>query len=259
MLGVSACGAQGATGEGLIKEFSQLSEEYDGNPISLYAYRYPAQGVQEAVIDHNPTYRGFEASMVKVPIAMSVMRQAYEAGEPLDELTQQWISLSVGYSDNDSTMYLYSLLGETVEESDRAINETYDRLGIADTRAEGGWGINETSAKDYATIGRAVHDGLPWVRDVDMDILREAMLANNESQSWGVGAVAGQQHATYVLCKNGWIPDDSNRWHLNTMGVVALEHETYALSAMTSNFEDQERGQQCMTQTIELALRLFSQ
>ncbi|MFW0107706.1 serine hydrolase [Rothia sp. P7181] len=242
--------------------YRQLADSLRGLPefssprnFSLALHRYDTQ----ETFYYNPSYRGYEASTVKVPIALARMRIAYEHGKSLGRHTVSLVKSSIGYSDNNSTVLLYAGLGDNEQERSEQLNLTYQKLGVSQTRDGGGWGNNLTTAGDHLKIARAVYEGLDWVASSDMRVLRAAMEgADPSSQGWGVGALTQNPGAQRVLCKNGWIADDAGIWFINSTGDVLHHGKTYALSVMTTGFAEQQQGQEANSKVAQTALSVLS-
>lgn len=240
------------------KALHALQQEHSEFQLSVGVFNYADQNTYV----FTPEYRGYEASTVKVPLALTAMRQAFEQGHTLDASVSKNIKASVGLSDNDATKAVFGSLGTDNESRAAEMNKTYDKLGISATRANAGWGANLTSANDHLYIARAVYDGLDWVSEVDMQLLRDAMTASDPaSQGWGVGVLAklngagadstDLDPASHILCKNGWLPDDLQKWYINSDGVVAYGEHTLAISVMSSGMQQQEDGQHFTSRAVE--------
>lgn len=237
--------------EKLDARLRSLAVEYGAGALGMATYNHATREFYE----FNTEYRGFEASIVKVPIALSVMRHQFDRGEKLTEEQVSAIKASVGESDNASTSYLFEVLGEDTQQSSGFINQTYTQMGITVTRSDEGWGSNLTRPVDQVQIHRTIIDGIEWANPGDLEMLRETLKATDDSQSWGVGALdTKRDDVQEVFCKNGWLPDTEGLWHLNTAGAVVTTAGTYSLCAMTSGFADQHRGEELTTAAIVAAV-----
>ncbi len=248
--------------QSLADELEQIRTSLENAELSLAVYNYS----DKQTFLFNPDYRGFEASIVKIPLALTAMRCAFADGKVLDEKHRNYVRSSIGISDNNATIAVFASLGESDEERAQQINETYKKLGITNTTADAGWGSNLTCVEDHAKICRAVYEGVDWIAMDDMQILREAMQAKDPgSQGWGVGTLAklngagahpaDVDAATHVLCKNGWLPDDTQRWNVNSDGVFMAKDKTFALSVMTKGSTNQEEERKLTSRAVEAVVK----
>lgn len=246
----------------LAKDLARLRQESGAGNVSVSLFHYG----EESTFVFSPDYRGYEASTVKVPLALTAMRQAFAQSKRLEQSLQEQIKASISFSDNDATIGIFGSLGKTDEERLAEMNRTYDLLGISQTRANAGWGANLTGTEDHLRISRAVYEGVNWIGAEDMDLLRSAMNASDPaSQGWGIGALAklsgpgadsvGVDAASRVLCKNGWLPNDLGEWYINSDGVVQWQNTTLAISLMLSGFKEQVAGQHVCSQVSESIIR----
>ncbi|MCP3427161.1 class A beta-lactamase-related serine hydrolase [Rothia sp. AR01] len=253
-------------GDRITPALEEIAARY-GAALSLAGYDHDA-GV---LYRFDAQEQSFEASIVKVPIALSVMRRAAEEGGRLSDLQRDLVVRSVGYSDNLATAELFRSLAvqgeylseqgpddpgdpalqeEEARKSSDVLNETYGLLGVEGTRAEGSWGDNETHAADQVQIVRGIVDGVDWVDAGDLDFLTSVMTPEDESQNWGVGAMIGGEDVTDVDVKNGWIQDDSGAWHINSMGAVFRGDRSYSVAVISHGFDDQMVGQEAASEAI---------
>lgn len=246
----------------LAEELNQLHKDTAGDDMSLSVYNYSDQ----TTFVFTPDYRGYEASTVKVPLALTAMRRAFADQKFLSDELRELVKASIGFSDNDATVQIFASLGDTDEARAAEMNKTYDLLDISQTRADAGWGANLTGTEDHLKIQRAVYEGVDWIAMEDMQILRDSMNATDPaSQGWGVGVLAKLSGAgadsteldaaQKVLCKNGWLPDDLGTWYINSDGAALMSGKTFALSVMVSGFKDQVEGQHAASRAVEAVMR----
>ena len=221
---------------------------------------------QKEFDDHGDT-ESYEASVVKVPIALSVMRQAAEHGGKIDDDQRELIRRSVEQSDNEATAELFSSLADnpsdtiSSSQNDRealsanAINLTYTRLGVQYTRSAKTWDDNTTCSADQVQVARGLVDGVDWVHPDDMAYLRTLMSPEDESQGWGVGSMkngrAGNKQVRTVEVKNGWLPNDDGTWNITSMGAVFTDDAAYSVAVVSVGFESFEEGQKIANQAVK--------
>ncbi|MFI7495910.1 hypothetical protein ACH9D2_14505 [Kocuria sp. M4R2S49] len=209
------------------------------------------------VFAHHPELSGMEASLSKVPLALTTMRLAAERDGRLTEQQRALIRDSVHESGNESTTALYGALGPTVSAMEGEINETYDLMGVTSTRSSGGWGHNLTTASDQlAVLGTVVH-GADWLPEEDLAWLREQMRPSHPSQTWGVGAARADGAGTAgSLVKNGWLPDAGGEWDTHSVGRAAVGGTAHHIAVLGSGYPTAACGQDVATTVVELYLAL---
>ena len=175
---------------------------------------------------YNSGGRYLEASLVKVPILLTLIREATEDGRSLTEEEEALASRMIEFSDNEATSELYALLGGRP-----ALSRTYELIGVTDTEAGEMWGATETSAADQLRIIRTAACGADWL---DPDLLDYAVsLMRNvcTEQSWGITAGAGEAE---VALKNGWLQDDDAAWNVGSAGFVQGGEKDYSLVVLSA-------------------------
>ncbi|KUG61697.1 MULTISPECIES: hypothetical protein [Kocuria] len=209
------------------------------------------------VLAHRPDLSGMEASLSKVPLALTTMRLAAERDGRLTAQQRELIRNSVHESGNESTSALYGALGPTVSAMEAELNETYDLMGVSSTRSSGGWGHNMTTASDQlAVLGTVVH-GADWLPEEDLAWLREQMRPSHPSQTWGVGGPrAGGAATTDSLVKNGWLPDAGGQWDTHSVGRAATGGTAHHIAVLGSGYPTAACGQDVATAVVELYLAL---
>ena len=209
------------------------------------------------VFAHRPELTGMEASLSKVPLALTTMRLAAERDGRLTEQQRGLIRNSVHESGNESTTALYGALGPTVAAMEGELNETYDLMGVGSTRSSGGWGHNLTTASDQlAVLGTVVH-GADWLPEEDLAWLREQMRPSHPSQTWGVGAARADGAGTAdSLVKNGWLPDADGAWDTHSVGRTVSGGTAHHIAVLGSGYPTAACGQDVATAVVDLYLTL---
>jgi hypothetical protein len=183
---------------------------------------------------YEPERRYMEASVVKVSIVLSLIRQATEEGRGLSaeeiELSRQMITKS----DNDATNELYARIGGNV-----GLGETYQLLGMSSTESGPGWGGSLTTAEDQLKVVEAVTKGTDWLDEDQRGYLVELMNSVEGSQYWGVPA--GTRDAA-VAVKNGWLQDEDGLWNVNSIGHVSEGNAEYSIAVLSAGSAAMDDG-----------------
>lgn len=248
-----------AGGATAVQDQRSLTAALDG--LSGAAGAEIALVVQDAdgrtVFAHRPEVTGMEASLSKVPLALTTMRLAAERDGRLTEQQRALIRDSVHESGNESTTALYGALGPTAAAMEDELNETYDLMGVGSTRSSGGWGHNLTTASDQlAVLGTVVH-GADWLPEEDLAWLREQMRPSHPSQTWGVGAARADGAGTAdSLVKNGWLPDTGGAWDTHSVGRTVMGGTAHHIAVLGSGYPTAACGQDVATAVVDLYLAL---
>lgn len=215
---------------------------------------------EEKTFLHHANEWSYEASIVKVPVALTLLRRAVFEERTLTEEEKALIEASISFSDNGSTSEIFRRIGTAgsgadSEASSESLNKTYELLGATMTRSEGTWGNNQTWAEDYVKIMRFIVEDIHWINKTDAEFLLEAMRPHDWSQLWGVGAQNNQtvfeKWVQQVSVKNGWIQDETGAWCVNSVGVVRTEDNTFSVALLSKGFADVNVGYEVATQAVQ--------
>lgn len=181
-----------------------------------------------------PERRYMEASVVKVSIVLTLIRQATEEGRGLSDEEIELSRLMITKSDNDATNELYARIGGNV-----GLGETYELLGMSGTESGPGWGASLTTAEDQLKVVEAVTKGTDWLDEDQRGYLLELMNSVEGSQYWGVPA--GTRDAA-VAVKNGWLQDEDGLWSVNSIGHVSEDSDDYSIAVLSAGSAAMDDG-----------------
>jgi len=179
----------------------------------------------------NPGAEYFEASLVKVPMLLTLFRQATAEGRELTADEEYLSGRMIQYSDNEAARRMYAHIGRAPE-----LAATYKLIGISRTIPGERWGITATNAEDQLRIMRTVAEGTGWLREGLRQYLLGLMESVDPGQAWGASAGASEDGAEVAL-KNGWLPDDNLLWTVNTDGVINADNARYTLAVLSSGHQ----------------------
>jgi len=199
------------------------------------------------------------ASIVKVEIMGTALREAAAAGRDLPGPEAALMPSMIENSDNQSATALLSAVGgpSAIGRFDRSAGltrTTPSRLALIPGTSLPGWGLTTTTALDEV---RLVSE-FAYPNSVLSDSSREyglALLENVEGdQSWGVSA--GVPAGTTVALKNGWLPLGPSDWQVNSIGWISGRGRNYVLAVLTRGSPTEAYG----IATIEtIARTVFTQ
>ncbi len=185
---------------------------------------------------YHPEKQYLEASLVKVPILLTLLREATEEDRELTAEEEQLAELMICQSDNAATDELYALTGGAEE-----LQRTYGLLGVTGTEATEIWGANETNAEDQLRIATAVARGVDWIRGGLQDYAAGLLENVVPEQAWGISAGILNPLAEVGL-KNGWLQDDFLAWNVGSLGFVAGAGAEYSIVVLTAGTSSLDEG-----------------
>jgi hypothetical protein len=173
----------------------------------------------------------FEASLVKVPMLLTLFREVTEQGRELTAAEEYLATQMIRYSDNEATRQMYSHIGGAP-----ALAATYDLIGVSRTIPGERWGVTATNAEDQLRIMTTLAGGADWLSEGLRQYLLGLMESVDPSQAWGVSAGAAADGAEVAL-KNGWLPDDDLLWNVHSEGVINAGNATYEIAILSSGHQ----------------------
>ncbi|MER1997000.1 MAG: serine hydrolase [Arthrobacter sp.] len=185
---------------------------------------------------YHPEKQYLEASLVKVPILLTLLREATEQGRELTAEEEQLAELMICQSDNAATDELYALTGGAAE-----LQRTYGLLGVTRTEATDTWGANETNAEDQLRIATAAARGVDWIREDLQDYAAGLLESIVPEQAWGISAGILSPLAEVGL-KNGWLQDDFLAWNVGSSGFVLGDSAEYSIVVLTAGTDSLDDG-----------------
>jgi beta-lactamase class A len=185
---------------------------------------------------YNPGAREQTASIMKVDILETLLREAILSDTPLDQDDAELVQGMIENSNNDDAQDLWD------EEGSAPAVAAYDaRAGMTQTvpNAAGYWGLSTTSARDQIALLRqlVVKPGLlngAW-RRYELGLMESV----EPDQAWGVSG--GIPTGVSVALKNGWLPD-STGWHVNSIGRIKGDGRWYLIAVLTDDNSSQQYG-----------------
>jgi Beta-lactamase enzyme family len=180
----------------------------------------------------------YTASIVKVDILATLLRQHQQAGTPLST-AQSWLAaVMIEQSDNDAATQLWDEIGQQ-----DGLARFDSQLGLDDTfpGTDGHWGGTLTTAADQVELLRAIV--LPnAVLDPESRSYELGLMENIEpSEAWGISA--GVPVGVTLALKNGWLPlEYDGDWQINSIGWVDGDGRDYILAVLTKNNPTEANG-----------------
>ena len=186
----------------------------------------------------NPNARDQTASIMKVDILETLLRQAIQANTPLDTQTAGLAQTMIENSSDSAATSLWDQVG-----GPSAIGAYNHSAGLTQTQlnTQGFWGESLTSAADQILLLRQLVEGHSRL-DSASQRYELGLMENIESdQDWGVSA--GVPAGVSVALKNGWVPLTSyTDWEINSIGRIKGDGRDYLIAILTAHDPSQAYG-----------------
>jgi Beta-lactamase enzyme family len=160
------------------------------------------------------------ASIIKVPIAMTLVSMANAQNRSLTPSELSLLHLMITQSDNNAATSLWNEVGGS-----SAVLGRMDSLGATETFPDPSlaWGFTWSTSRDFAIVLARLALGV--LGPSGTNLILGQMHQVIPSQAWGIGAAIPG-----AAIKNGWFPDPTD-WRVNCLGIAAGTR--YALAVMT--------------------------
>ncbi len=162
------------------------------------------------------------ASVIKVPIMLTVMHQAIEDGRVISDQETDLIDAMITESDNDAATELWNHVGG--ERGVMDYLETVDISGV--TLVNENWGESEMSAVSAARLMNKLVQG-ETLDEPHREYALELLAHVDPVQDWG--AVVAGNFDGIAGVKNGWYPEYEG-WVLGSLGYVIPEGDSPAFT-----------------------------
>ncbi len=194
-----------------------------GRQGSVSVAIYDARTGRTAYYGNNLTY--YSASIAKVSILGTVMRQAAVANRPVSATEKSHAVPMITQSSNTDATWLWNSVGGAPSV------QAYQRsMGTIATLQNPAWGLATTTAADQARIVEGTVWANPLLRPADQAYARGLMGSVIPSQHWGVSA--GAPSGATIQLKNGWLPYGGN-YNVNSIGHISDATHDYVVTVLT--------------------------
>jgi Beta-lactamase enzyme family len=243
-----------------------------GSPFaSLAGYLAHREGtVTAAVYDKrtgrfwvwNGRVREDTASIVKVEIMGTALREAESAGTPLPPAEQALIPTMIENSDNDAATTMLAKVGgpSAVMRFDRLAGltqTTVSTLALIPGTALPGWGLTKTTALDEVRLVSRFAYPNAILSSASRNYGLNLMEHVEADQAWGVSG--GVPAGVTVALKNGWLPHNlaaNSDWQVNSIGWITGDGRDYVLAVLTNHSPSQAYGEETIG---AIATRMFAE
>jgi hypothetical protein len=156
------------------------------------------------------------------------------------DLTANELSLAkrmIRLSDNDATTSLFSKLGRA-----SGVSACNKRLGLTQTKVNSAWGLTRTTVNDQVKLLAELTDTSGPLDAGSRKLAYTLMSTVDDSQDWGVPAVAKGTEKFTV--KNGWLArsTENNRYIINSVGRVTGDETDVSLAVLSHGNATMSKG-----------------
>jgi hypothetical protein len=188
-----------------------------------------------------------EASIVKLDILETLLRQQASRGGRLSAADQSLARQMIEDSDNNAATDLWNAVGGA-----SGISVFNSAAGLARTTPSGcvqcpgfpwpGWGLSTTVPADQLALLRQIVEPGPLLSTAARDYALGLMENVTQAQRWGVSG--GVPAGVTVALKNGWLPLNpaSTDWQVNSVGWVSGQGRDYLIAVVSTGNPTEQYG-----------------
>jgi beta-lactamase class A len=181
-----------------------------------------------ATYSYNAGTQYVTASIVKVAILGTLLRQAQDAHRSLTSTESSLATSMIEQSDNNAATALWNDVGQGP-----GVGAFMSKVGMPSTTpgSDGYWGLTSTNAPDQVRLVRTVAYPNAVLSNASRAYEESLMRSVTPSQKWGVSG--GVPASATVALKNGWLPR-TDGWEINSIGHVSSTTRDYVIAVLTS-------------------------
>jgi hypothetical protein len=198
----------------------------------------------------HPGVKEDTASIVKVQIMGTLLKQAQTAGSPLPGTELSLMTSMIEASDNSSATQLLADAGgpSPVKQFDESVGMTNTEPHNTTPYIDGdpslpAWGLTTTTAADEVKLVRAFAYQNGVLNSTNRNYGTGLMTHVEADQNWGVSGGVGD--GTAVALKNGWLPLDvasNSNWQVDSIGWIHGNGRDYVLAVLTNGNVSEQAG-----------------
>jgi hypothetical protein len=177
----------------------------------------------------NTTMRFDSASVVKVEILATLLREAETQHRNLTGSEIRLARLMITQSDNNAASALWARVGRG------RLRYFLGRARMRQTRLGPGgyWGLTQITAHDERLLLDLIMYPNPVLDAASRNLALSLMAQVIPAQRWGVPAGAPASLTVHV--KNGWLPLATHGWRIHSIGCFTGHHRGYLIVALTED------------------------
>jgi len=177
----------------------------------------------------HPHWHFDSASVVKVTILSALLRKLQQEHRGLTAAQRALATKMIEISDNDAASTLWDETGRT------ALQHFLDLAGMKETQlgAGGYWGLTQITAHDELTLLKLLTSTNSVLTNANRDYVLGLMARVVSYERWGVPAGAPTDLTVHV--KNGWLPQPTLGWRINSIGSFSGHGADYMIVVLSDN------------------------
>jgi Beta-lactamase enzyme family len=177
----------------------------------------------------NTTAHFDSASVVKVEILATLLREAQTQHRHLTASETRLARLMITQSDNDAASALWAHVGRA------RLRYFLGRAAMTQTRLgpAGYWGLTQITARDERLLLDLIMYPNRVLGSASRNVALNLMAHVIPAQRWGVPA--GAPAGLTVHVKNGWLPLAAHGWRIHSIGCFTGHHRGYLIVALTED------------------------
>lgn len=194
---------------------------------------------------YNPGVHEVTASMVKIDILAVLLHEAELAHRSLTQGERAKATSMVEESDNKAATTLWNDVGQLP-----AMSTFHSLIGFHQTEMSWSWGDIETTPLDELALLKVI--ALPNVvlSNGSRAYMEYLMQHVDPFERFGLGA--GSPAAATVGLKDGYYPEKTGGWQINTAGYVRLGDRFYLATIMTTDNPSEAYGISTVTDVSKM-------
>jgi hypothetical protein len=177
----------------------------------------------------HPHWHFDSASVVKVTILSALLRKLQQEHRGLTAAQRELATEMIEVSDNDAASALWDETGRP------ALQDFLDLAGMKETYLGPGgyWGLTQITAHDELTLLELLTSKNSVLTTASRDYVLGLMARVVSYERWGVPAGAPADLTVHV--KNGWLPQPTLGWRINSIGSFSGHGADYMIVVLTDN------------------------
>jgi hypothetical protein len=177
----------------------------------------------------HPHWHFDSASVVKVTILSALLRKVQQEHRGLTAAQRALATKMIEISDNDAASALWNETGRT------ALQHFLNLAGMTETQLGPGgyWGLTQITAHDEMTLLQLLTRTNSVLTTFRRDYVLGLMAKVVSYERWGVPAGAPTDVTVHV--KNGWLPQPTHGWRINSIGSFSGSGHDYMIVVLSMN------------------------